>query len=68
MNLLNILSKDDKKQRSERRDAPMGVVIRDINKRIYEMDCDFDEMDERIKERRALNFLSHLSGDEGGDY
>ena len=55
MNLLNILSKDDKKQRSERRDAPMGVVIRDINKRIYEMDCDFDEMDERIKERRALN-------------
>ncbi len=55
MNLLNILSKDNKKQRSDRREAPTGVVIRDINKRIYEMDCEFDEMDERIKERRALN-------------
>lgn len=55
MNLLNILSKDNKKQHSDRNDAPMGVVIRDINKRIYEMDCDFDEMDKRIKERRELN-------------
>ena len=55
MNLLNILSKDNKKQRSDRNDASMSVIIRDINKRIYEMDCDFDEMDERIKERRELN-------------
>ncbi len=55
MNLLDILSRDNKKKRSDRNDAPMSVVIRDINKRIYEMDCDFDEMDERIKERRALN-------------
>lgn len=55
MNLLNILSKDNKKQRSDRNDASMSVIIRDINKRIYEMDCDFDEMDKRIKERRALD-------------
>lgn len=55
MNLLNILSKDTKKQRFDRNEAPMSVIIRDINKRIYEMDRDFDEMDERIKERRELN-------------
>lgn len=55
MNLLDILSKDNRKQRSDRNDAPMSVVIHNVNKRIYEMDCDFDEMDERIKERRALN-------------
>ena len=55
MNLLNILSKDTKKQRFDRNEAPMSVIIRDINKRIYEMDRDFDEMNERIKERRELN-------------
>ena len=55
MSLLNILSKNNKKQRSDRDDSPMSVIVRDINKRIYDIDCDFDEMDERIKERRALN-------------